>query len=337
MSKTRSISIIVPFYNEEENVVDVYHNIKAELDKLTLPYEMIFIDDGSKDHTYSLMEELAKEDTALRLIKFKFNAGQTAAMQAGFDSASNEVMIPMDGDMQNDPADIPRLIEKIDEGYDVVSGWRKDRKDRAISRKLPSKIANKIISMVSNVHLHDYGCTLKAYRKKVMEHVHLYGEMHRFIPIFASWNGARVTEIEVNHRPRTKGASKYGINRTFKVLLDLITIKFLGSFSTKPIYFFGGLGMLGFFIAFICAVYILVAKIAFYNNAIVDPNLILIIMVMFIILAVQLIMMGIIAEVLVRIYHESQAKRAYVVEEQVNFRSPLSSNLKHMFNPFIKR
>ncbi len=314
--KVKSISIVVPFYNEEENIKDVYQAIKKLLANIELQYEIIFVDDGSIDKTYVYMEEIANQDQHVKAIKFKFNCGQTAAMQAGFDMAQNDVVIPMDGDMQNDPADIPKLLEKIDEGYDVVSGWRKDRKDSFINRKLPSIIANKIISIIGKVPLHDYGCSLKAYRRDSIVNITLYGEMHRFIPIYASWYGARVTEIPVNHYPRSKGKSKYGISRTFKVLLDLITIKFLGQYSTKPNHFFGGIGLLSFFIAFLGGLYVIYNQIFTPKDIINSP--VFHFSIMCFLVGAQFIIMGLLGEILIRTYHESQNKRPYVIEKSIH-------------------
>jgi len=313
--KIKSVSIVVPFYNEAENVDDVYRSIKKVCESISVPYEIIFVDDGSRDKTYELIKELAKSDKLLRVLKFQYNCGQTAAMQAGFDYACHELIIPMDGDMQNDPADIPRLIQKIEEGYDVVSGWRKDRKDKTISRKIPSMLANKLISYMGKVPLHDYGCSLKAYRASVLKNVTLYGEMHRFIPIYSSWYGAKVTEIPVKHHPRTKGKSKYGISRTYKVILDLITIKFLGRYSTKPIYFFGKLGLTAFFFAFIGMVYMVYRQIT--DGQFIDSPAFLF-TVMCVLLGVQFILMGLLAEIQIRTYHESQRKRQYEIEESIN-------------------
>lgn len=313
--KVESISIVVPFYNEEENAEDVYLAIKKEVELLNLEYEILFIDDGSRDKTYQIISSLADSDPKLKVIKFQFNCGQTAAMQAGFDHAINEVIIPMDGDMQNDPSDIKLLIEKIEEGYDVVSGWRKNRQDKTITRKIPSMIANKIISIIGGVSLNDYGCSLKAYRKTILDNVNLYGEMHRFIPIYASWYGAKVTEVPVKHHPRTKGQSKYGLSRTIKVLLDLVTIIFLGNFSTKPIYFFGTLGFVSYFLAFISILYVIWRQIV-SGEFINSPAFL--IAVMSILLGSQFIMMGLLAEIQIRTYHESQSKKPYVVEKSHN-------------------
>lgn len=319
MNRVKSISIVIPFYNEEENIKDVYQALKNVLEKLNLQYEMIFIDDGSLDKTYLFMQELASTDNCLKIVKFKFNCGQTAAMQAGFDLAKNDIIIPMDGDMQNDPSDIPLLINKIEEGYDVVSGWRKNRKDKTLSRKLPSKIANKIISCIGKVPLHDYGCSMKAYRRDILKNIKLYGEMHRFIPIYASWFGAKITEIPVNHHSRKKGVSKYGISRTFKVLLDLVTIKFLGGYVTRPIYFFGSLGFFSFFLAFLGSIYLIYKQFFLKAEKAIIESPILIFTVMCILLGAQFILMGLLAEIMTRTYHESQNKQPYIVEHTLNF------------------
>ena len=314
-----SISIVVPFYNEEGNVYKVYKSIKGVIDnylkKDLSSYEIIFVDDGSLDNTYKLIEDLASEDFQLKVIKFAFNCGQTAAMQAGFNLAQNNIIIPMDGDMQNDPSDIVLLLEKIREGYDVVSGWRKNRKDKFLTRKFPSIIANKLISLISQVNLHDYGCSLKAYRKSILKKIKLYGEMHRFIPIYAHWNGAKIAEVVVKHHIRYSGFSKYGILRTFKVILDLIMIKFMGRYATRPIHFFGSLGFLSFILAFLGFIYVLYKQL---KEGIFIDSPIFLFSIMGILLGAQFILMGLLAEMQVRIYHESQGKHPYVIEKQKN-------------------
>src|SRR3954464_397534 len=238
------LSLFLPVLDEEENLREMHAKIAAALDALGKPAEVVFVDDGSTDGSLRILKEIAAEDDRVRVISLRRNYGQTAAMSAGIDAAKGDILIPMDADLQNDPADIARLLKKLDEGYDVVSGWRKNRQDKLISRKIPSQIANKIISWIGGVPLHDYGCSLKAYRRDVLKDVKLYGEMHRFIPIYASWAGARVTEIPVDHRARHAGKSKYGLSRTLKVVLDLMVVKFLASYATKPIYVFGGFGIL---------------------------------------------------------------------------------------------
>src|ERR671934_2874331 len=253
------ISVVIPLFNEEENVRALLDELFSELRKLDRTYEVICVDDGSRDRTFEELSRIASERRELRVIRFRLNFGQTAAMSAGIEAARGDVIIPMDGDLQNDPADIGKLLAQLDTGSDVVSGWRKDRQDREFGRKLPSRIANRIISTISGVRLHDYGCSLKAYRRDVLRDVKLYGEMHRFIPIYASWQGARVTEMVVNHRARRAGKSKYGLSRTFKVVLDLMVVKFLASFLTRPIYVFGGVGV----VALLCGLAAFAGAVAY--------------------------------------------------------------------------
>jgi glycosyltransferase involved in cell wall biosynthesis len=317
-SSNNKISIILPLYNEEDNIQLQYKNITENLKNTKLNYEIIFVDDGSTDNSVSILKKIALKDARLKIIEFRRNFGQTAAMAAGIDHSSGEIIIFMDSDLQNDAKDIPMLVDKINEGYDVVSGWRKDRKDKFFSRKLPSRIANRLIARVSGVRLHDLGCSLKAYRGEVLREVKLYGEMHRFIPIYASWVGARITEIPVSHHPRQFGTSKYGIKRTFKVLLDLITVKFLGSYSTKPIYIFGGFGFLLMVLGIISFAGVIYMK--FYNNLSMNRNPLLFLTVMLVIMSIIFIMLGILAELLIRIYHESQDKPPYKVRELINLK-----------------
>ncbi|HQO03082.1 MAG TPA: glycosyltransferase family 2 protein [Spirochaetota bacterium] len=317
-SSNSKISIILPLYNEEENIELQYKNITENLKNTKLNYEIIFVDDGSTDNSVSILKKTARKDPRLKIIEFRRNFGQTAAMAAGIDHSSGDIIIFMDSDLQNDAKDIPMLVDKINEGYDVVSGWRKERKDKFFSRKLPSRIANRLIARVSGVRLHDLGCSLKAYRGEVLREVKLYGEMHRFIPIHASWVGARITEIPVTHHPRQFGTSKYGIKRTFKVLLDLITVKFLGSYSTKPIYIFGGFGFLLMVLGFFSFAGVIFMK--FYNNLSMNRNPLLFLTVMLVIMSIIFIMLGILAEILIRIYHESQDKPPYKVRELINFK-----------------
>src|SRR5437762_493253 len=238
------LSVFLPVFNEEPNLRPLHGKLNEALKALGRTSEIIYVDDGSTDGSLNVLRELARDDDRVRVVALRRNYGQTAAMAAGIDAASGEVLIPMDADMQNDPADIVRLLRKLDEGYDVVSGWRKNRQDKLVTRKIPSMLANRLISWIGGVPLHDYGCSLKAYRRESLEDVRLYGEMHRFIPIYASWAGARVTEIPVEHHARTAGKSKYGLSRTIKVLFDLLTIKFMASYQTKPIYVFGWVGLL---------------------------------------------------------------------------------------------
>ncbi|MBP7583300.1 MAG: glycosyltransferase family 2 protein [Spirochaetes bacterium] len=311
-----TISIVLPVYNEEENVTLQYKNITENLDTTQLKYEIIFVDDGSSDRSVEILTEIAKKDRRVKIVQFRRNFGQTAAMAAGIDHSTGDIIIFMDSDLQNDAGDIARMVDKINEGYDVVSGWRKDRKDKLISRKIPSKIANWLISRVSGVPLHDLGCSLKAYRGEVLRQVKLYGEMHRFIPVHASWVGARIAELPVMHHARQFGKSKYGIKRTFKVILDLITVKFMGSFSTKPIYVFGGAGMMLFGLSILSGGSVIVMK--FTHNLSMNRNPLLILTVLLILMSFMFIMLGILAEILIRIYHESQAKTPYTVKTLVN-------------------
>jgi glycosyltransferase involved in cell wall biosynthesis len=311
------LSLFLPVLNEEDNLRPMHEKIRAALDALGKTAEVIYVDDGSTDKSLAVLREIAASDERVRVISLRRNYGQTAAMSAGIDAAKGNILIPMDADLQNDPADIARLLEKLDEGYDVVSGWRKDRQDKLISRKIPSQIANRIISWIGGVPLHDYGCSLKAYRRDVIQDVKLYGEMHRFIPIYAAWAGARVTEIPVDHHARTMGKSKYGISRTIKVVFDLITIKFMAEYHTKPIYDFGTFGMLAFFISMITGVWAIVLKLFYGTSFILTP--LPIIAVVMLAISVQFFLMGLLAELLVRTYHESQDKAIYAVREKIGF------------------
>ncbi len=314
------LSLFLPVYNEEENLFRLNDKIFEAMDRLGHSFEVIYVDDGSSDRSLELLKQFAALDSRVRVIAFRRNYGQTAAMAAGIDAARGEVLIPMDADLQNDPADIARLLEKLDEGFDVVSGWRKDRQDAFITRTLPSRIANGLISRIGGVPLHDYGCSLKAYRREVLKDVQLYGEMHRFIPIYAAWAGARVAEIPVAHYPRTAGKSKYGLSRTIKVIFDLVTIKFMASYLTKPIYMFGWAGMLTFTISFLSALFAFLMKYAEWPQraSFIQTPLPVLAMVMFV-LGIQFFLMGLIAEMLVRTYHESQGKPIYTIKTRVNF------------------
>lgn len=320
--KTRSrkpyLSIILPVFNEEENIKPQYENIIRSMEQVRWSYEIIFIDDGSHDNSFACLGEIARRDRRVKVVQFRKNFGQTAAMAAGIDFSSGEILVFMDSDLQNDAEDIVRLIEKINEGYDVVSGWRVDRQDKLISRKIPSRLANWLISRVSGVGIHDFGCSLKAYRGEVLRQVKLYGEMHRFIPIHASWVGARIAEIPVKHHARQFGQSKYGIQRTFKVILDLITVKFLGSYSTKPIYVFGGIGIFLMSVSFVTGTAVILMKTILHLSMIRNPFLLL--TVMLIILSIMFILLGILAEILIRIYHDSQDNPPYRIRDKINIK-----------------
>lgn len=310
------ISVFLPVFNEQENIEQLNLLLTEALEGLGRSYEVIYVDDGSTDQSLELLREIATRDARIRVVSLRRNYGQTAAMSAGIDHATGQILIPMDADLQNDPADISRLLKKLDEGYDVVSGWRKDRKDTWLTRRLPSRLANRLVARLSGVDLHDFGCSLKAYRRDALTEVKLYGEMHRFIPIYAGWAGARVTEIPVTHHPRTAGQSNYGLSRTIKVLFDLITIKFLSSYLTKPLYLFGTAGLVCLVIS------VLSFLLALYYRLVEDVHLnrmplATLSMVMFA-MGIQFIFMGLLAEMIVRTYHESQNKPTYLVRERIN-------------------
>lgn len=312
-----NLSLVIPVYNEQENLPLLFEAVYKTMKTLNRSWEAIFVDDGSRDNSLSILKEHAERDPEhIRVISFRRNFGQTAAIAAGLDHSQGEVIVLLDADMQNDPADIPMMLAKLDEGYDLVSGWRKQRKDNAVTRNLPSMIANWLISRVTGVHLHDYGCTLKAYRRDVLEGFRLYGEMHRFIPVYAHAVGAKITEVVVSHHPRKFGKTKYGLERTLKVILDLFTVKFLVSYSSKPIYLFGGAGGILMFISAIIMGYLFVRRIFFLVSITGSP--LLQTSVMFFILGFQSILMGLIAELLVRTYHESQRKPTYTVRTKIN-------------------
>lgn len=311
------LSLFLPVLDEEENLRPMHAKISEALSNLGKTAEVIYVDDGSTDKSLQILREIAAADSRVRVVSLRRNYGQTAAMSAGIDAATGQILIPMDADLQNDPKDIGRLLDKLNEGYDVVSGWRRNRKDKLIMRKIPSWIANSVISKIGGVPLHDYGCSLKAYRRDVIQDVKLYGEMHRFIPIYAAWAGARVTEIPVDHHARTFGKSKYGISRTIKVIFDLITIKFMASYQTKPLYVFGTFGFLAFLLSIIAGVWALFLKIFEGTSFILTP--LPVIAVVMLAIAVQFFLMGLLAELLVRTYHESQDKAIYTVREKIGF------------------
>lgn len=307
------VSIVIPIYNEIDSLEHLYERLLPLLDNWKRSFEVVLVDDGSKDGSTELLREIAERDERIQVILLRRNFGQTAAFSAGFDHAQGEIIVTMDGDLQNDPADIPMLLDKMDEGYDIVSGWRIDRQDTYITRKLPSQMANGLISRLTGVHLHDYGCSLKAYRKDVIEGINLYGEMHRFIPALASWMGVKVAEVPVNHSARQYGKSKYGLGRIVRVILDLLTVKFLLDYATRPIQIFGllGLGSLG--VGTFLGVYLTTIRL-FFNQPIGDRPLV-VLAALLIMIGVQLIIMGLLGEIMVRTYHETQNKPIYVVRE----------------------
>lgn len=312
-----NLSLIIPVYNEEENLPLLYTSIDQTLTSINDTWEVIFVDDGSRDGSFDVLRSLVEKDPEhVRVLSFRRNFGQTAAIAAGLDHACGEIIVLLDADMQNDPADIPMLLAKLDEGYDLVSGWRKERKDNRLTRTIPSNLANGLISWTTGVHLHDYGCTLKAYRRDVLEGFRLYGEMHRFIPVFAHAVGAKIAELPVHHHARKFGKAKYGLERTIKVLLDLFTVKFLLSYSNKPIYLFGGAGALLMALGALDLLFLFVRRTFFGTPVFTSP--LLQIGVMFFIMGFQSILMGLIAELLARTYHESQQKPTYTIRKAIN-------------------
>lgn len=312
-----AISVIVPIFNEQESIAPLCKQLFSVLDDIGRPFEVICINDGSSDRSMDILQEIAARRKELRVVSFRRNYGQTAAMMAGIDYASGEIIVSIDADLQNDPQDIPALLARMDEGFDVVSGWRKERQDAAIRRNFVSRVANKIISQISGVHLHDFGCTLKAYRRTVVKDVRLYGEMHRFVPIYASWMGARVCEIPVRHHARKFGKSKYGLERILKVILDLVVVKFLDQYLVKPIYVFGGFGLLSLLISFLATALMIWLKFVDGVSMIQTPLPLL--SALAFLIGVQSILLGLIAEILVRTYFEARERRAYAVRETVNF------------------
>jgi glycosyltransferase involved in cell wall biosynthesis len=315
MSDKIELSVVIPLYNEEESIEALYDELSSVMDSLGHTYEVIIVDDGSKDASFARLKAVHQRDPRWKIIRFRRNYGQTAGIAAGFEAAQGEVVITQDADLQNDPRDIPRLLAKLDEGYDIVSGWRKDRKEPFFSRRLPSMTANWLISRSTGVALHDYGCTLKAYRSVVVKNIHLYGELHRFIPAVASSIGVNVAEVPVNDRARRFGKSKYGIMRTFRVLLDLITVRFILSYSTRPLQIFGGAGLLMGAAGVLIGLYLTFVKLVLGES--IGDRPLLILGVLLIILAVQMISIGLVAEIVVRTYHESQRKPIYMVRESL--------------------
>lgn len=312
-----NLSLVIPVYNEQDNLPLLFDAIYKTMNTLDHSWELILVDDGSRDKSLSILKEYAEKDPQhIRVISFRRNFGQTAAIAAGLDYSQGEIIVLLDADMQNDPADIPMMLAKLDEGYDLVSGWRRQRKDNAVTRNLPSMLANWLISWVTGVHLHDYGCTLKAYRRDVLEGFRLYGEMHRFIPVYANSVGAHITEVVVRHHPRNFGKTKYGLERTVKVMLDLFTVKFLVSYASKPIYLFGGAGSFLMTISAMTMLYLFVRRLFFFVGIANSPLLQL--SVLFFILGFQSILLGLIAELLVRTYHESQRKPTYTIRTMLN-------------------
>ena len=309
-----TVSVVIPLYNEEENVRELHARLKAVLDTIGTEYEVLFIDDGSTDSTLALLQDIQAQDSRTIVLSLRRNFGQTAAFAAGFDYSRGDIIVTMDGDLQNDPNDIPKIIAMMKDN-DLVSGWRKKRKDPFLSRRLPSIMANWLISKVTGVNLHDYGCSLKAYKRDVIKNLKLYGEMHRFIPAIASWYGVRIAEVETTHHPRLRGKSKYGISRTVKVVLDLITVKFLQSFSTKPLQFFGPIGIVSGMMGLVISLYLAMGKLLLGRE--IGGRPLLLLGALLIIVGIQFIGMGLLGEMMVRVYHETQKKPIYVIKKVI--------------------
>lgn len=309
------LSVILPVYNEQGSIEELYKELKTVLDARSINHEIIAVNDGSRDKTQEILEKIARKDSNVKVVSLSRNYGQTAAMSAGIDFAQGDILIPMDADLQNDPADIPKFLAKIAEGYDVVAGWRKDRHDN-ISRRLPSFFANKLISFITKVRLHDYGCTMKAYKKDTIKAVRFYGEMHRFMPVYVAWHGAKITEMVVNHRARKYDVTKYGLTRTFRVILDLLTVKFLMNYMTKPMHFFGRAGLVSLFLGFISGLIAIGLRFGGIHFTRTPLPLLTIFLVM---MGVQFILMGLLAEILIRIYHEPRERATYAVRSKINF------------------
>ncbi len=318
MPSTPELSVIIPVYNEEGNLLPLQEALRQAMEATGRSYEIIYCDDGSQDGSLSVLKNIAQSHPGVRVVVLRRNFGQTAAIAAGIDQARGNAVILMDADLQNDPRDIPRLLDKLDEGYDIVSGWRKHRQDPLFTKRLPSRIANWIIARITGVPIHDHGCTLKAYRREVLGGIALYGEMHRFLTVLGHWMGARTAEVEVTHHPRVRGKSKYTLSRIIKVLLDLPLLILLGNFLTRPSHFFGGIGMLFQFAAALCALDVLYEK--YFEGDKASNNPFLLLAVFFALVGAQIIMIGLLAEMMTRVYHESQQKKTYVIREII--RSP---------------
>lgn len=312
------LSIIIPIYNEEKNILKLYEILKEVLSSLSMEYEIITVNDGSIDNSYKVLKEISKNDNTFKIIDFRKRFGQTAAISAGIDMSKGEIIIPIDADLENNPKDIPDLLNKLNEGYDVVSGWRKHRwKESFFTRRLTSYIANLLISKIVGLKLHDYGCTMKAYRRDVIKDIKFYGDMHRFIPAYAMWYGAKIIEIPIDYQPREHGESKYGIGRTFRVLLDILTVKFLTDYLNRPMHFFGKIGFWLFSFSFLSGFLALFLK--FYSGISLILTPLPLLTVFLIIIGIQFILMGLLAEILIRTYYESQNKPIYLIKNKINF------------------
>ena len=321
------LSLIIPVYNEADNLAELHQELVSAIDKLEHLYEIIFVDDGSIDGSWPVLKGLQKKDARVRIIRLRRNFGQTAALSAGFDHARGEIIVSLDADLQNDPADIPRLVQKIEEGFDLVSGWRRNRRDRFFSRRVPSAVANWLISRITHVRLHDYGCTLKAFRREVIKNIKLYGELHRFIPAIASHMGVAIAEVQVNHRRRKHGKSKYNIFRFTRVILDTLTVKFLLTYSTRPLQIFGFVGLVSGTLGFIISLWLSYQRL-FLNKSLAERPL-LFLGVLLIVIGFQFITLGLLAEIMVRAYHESSGKAIYFIREVIDSSTGKTSPPSH--------
>jgi glycosyltransferase involved in cell wall biosynthesis len=315
-------SIVVPFHNEEENVTVLYDRLKGVMEQVTDSFELVLVDDGSSDRSYKLLEEIAAVDSRVLVVKLRRNFGQTSALAAGFDHAQGEFILAMDGDLQHDPNEIPRFLEKLDEGYDVVSGWRKERIDNFVMRRIPSRCANWLMAKLSGVNIHDFGTTFKAYRREVIQAVPLYGEMHRFIPALASWYGASICEIPIKNVNRERGKSHYGIGRTFRVFFDLLTIRFLLKYMTRPLHFFGTIGALSMFGGSLVAFLLLVLKIFTHQHVMDEHGPLFVVAGILILAGIQMLAIGLLGELQVRHYHHAGERAPYAIDRLVRLRSP---------------
>jgi len=321
-------SIVVPFHNEEENVTQLYARLKQVMEQVGDSFELVLVDDGSNDRTYKLLEEIAAVDSRVLVVKLRRNFGQTSALAAGFDNANGEYIIAMDGDLQHDPNEIPAFVEKLEEGYDVVSGWRKERIDNFVMRRIPSRCANWLMAKLSEVDIHDFGTTFKAYRREIIHNIPLYGEMHRFIPALAAWYGASICEIPIKNVMRERGKSHYGIGRTFRVFFDLLTIRFLLKNMSRPLHFFGGFGALGIVTGFLFSIYLLIAKVLHPHQNVMDEHgPLFVVAAVLIVAGIQMLAIGLLGELQVRHYHTSSHRAPYAIDRLVRLRAPEEPSL----------
>jgi glycosyltransferase involved in cell wall biosynthesis len=322
-------SIVVPFHNEQENVTALYDRLKAVMEQIGDSFELVFVDDGSRDRTYKLLEEIAAVDSRVLVVKLRRNFGQTSALAAGFDHSQGEFILAMDGDLQHDPNEVPKFLEKLEEGYDVVSGWRKERIDNVLMRRIPSRCANWLMAKLSGVDIHDFGTTFKAYRREVIHNIPLYGEMHRFIPALASWYGASICEIPISNISRERGKSHYGISRTFRVFFDLLTIRFLLKYMTRPLHFFGALGALGVLGGGAVSAFLLVLKLTTHQHVMDQHGPLFVIAGVLILAGIQMLAIGLLGELQVRHYHQPSHRAPYAIDRLVRLRSPEEPSMLH--------